>query len=189
MNLDEARDVVQENLSKARFEHTLRVEETALKLAEQYRAAENEVALAAIFHDYAKCFTVEELRERVTQYKLPTSLLNYHFELWHGPVGAKIAEYEYGIKQNDVLNAIYYHTTGRKDMSLLEKIIFVADYIEPGRIFPGVDEIRKLAMIDLQKAERKALKNTITYLMEKDGTIHPDSFFAYNDLTDKMKER
>lgn len=189
MDIEEIKHRVQQVLTADRYGHTIRVLETALALAEQYQADEVKTAYAALLHDYAKCFTIDELREYILTYELPQSLLEYHFELWHGPVGAKIAENEFGIKDEDVLHAIYYHTTGRKHMTRLEYIIFVADYIEPARNFPGVEEVRMLAKDDLRIAARTALKNTIIYLMKKDSIIHPDSFGAYNMLTETIKER
>lgn len=189
MDIEGVKQRVEQVLSADRYQHTLRVMDTALALAEQYKADAGKVAYAALLHDYAKCFTIDELKKYIIHYKLPQALLHYHFELWHGPVGAKIAEIEFGIKDEDILHAIYYHTTGRKHMTRLEYIIFVADYIEPARSFPGVQEVRALAKNDLRIATRAALKNTIIYLMKKDSVIHPDSFGAYNMLTETKKER
>jgi predicted HD superfamily hydrolase involved in NAD metabolism len=114
--------------------------------------------------------------------KLDTALLDYHPELWHGPVAASIVQERMGIRDEDVLNAIRYHTTGRAGMTRLEKIIYLADYIEPGRQFPGLDEVRELAEKDLDSAVKKAIGNTIIFLVEKSAPIFPDTFKAYNDL-------
>ncbi|MCP6368247.1 bis(5'-nucleosyl)-tetraphosphatase (symmetrical) YqeK, partial [Klebsiella pneumoniae] len=81
-------------------------------------------------------------------------------ELWHAPVGAFLVRNEVGITDKEVLDAIAYHTSGRPGMTLLEKIVYVADYIEPGRRFPGVDEVRELAKKDLNAALIQSLKNT-----------------------------
>src|SRR5690606_29604756 len=114
---------------------------------------------------------------------LPKDLLLYHHELWHGPVASFMIEQEYGVEDEAIKKAIYYHTTGRANMSDLELIVFVADYIEPGRSFPGLDEVRDMAQKDLVGAAWMVSRNTINYLMEKKNSIYPDTFHAYNDLT------
>jgi predicted HD superfamily hydrolase involved in NAD metabolism len=186
MDFEKATELVKANLSKERFEHTLRVKDTAIELAEKYSAPVDLVTTAALFHDYAKDMEKEYLKHLILTYQLPEDLLQYHFELWHGPVASKLIEEQFNITNKDVKNAIYYHTTGRANMSLIEVIVFVADYIEPGRNFPGVNEVREDAKKDIYVAARNALKNTIHFLLNKDATIHPDTFLAYNDLTKLM---
>jgi len=186
MNRDEALLHVKPHLTEKRFEHTIRVADTALSLAEKYGVSKEQAELAAIFHDYAKYRPVAELRRWVESSYLPKDLLQYHHELWHGPVGSMLIELEYGIHDQDVKSAIYYHTTGRKDMSPLELVIFVADYIEPGRQFPGLDEVRQMAKLDLVKSAWMISRNTINFLMSKNQPIYPDTFYAYNDLTNKV---
>src|SRR5699024_7324073 len=129
---------------------------------------------------YAKCFSVDKLEQYMHIYELPNELLDFHHELWHGPVAAALVKEKYSINNEDILNAIRYHTTGRAQMSKLEYIIFVADYIEPARSFPGVEEVRVLAKNSLVDAARKALQNTIIYLMNSNMTVHPNSYLAYN---------
>lgn len=188
MNHDEILQVLKKKLSNDRYEHTIRVYETAIKLAYTYGESIDKVTKAALFHDYAKCLSENELKYYIESFKLPQQLLQFNKELWHGPVGAMIVKEKYQVLDQDVFNAIYYHTTGREKMSKLELIIFVADYIEPGRSFPGLDEVRDLANNNLQVAARKVLQNTIIFLMKKDATIYPDTFLAYNELTNNMKE-
>lgn len=185
MDFEEARRIVKDQLTKDRYEHTLRVCETAMNLAEIYRESKKKVILASLFHDYAKCLPKEQLKQLVQTYKLPSQLLDYHHELWHGPVGAKLVEDKHEIKDEDILNAIRFHTTGRPQMSQIELIVFISDYIEPARSFPGLDEVRKLAKENLQKAAQQALKNTIIHLVNKNALIYPDTILAYNDLTKK----
>src|SRR5699024_5739309 len=148
-----------------------------------------DIKLAAMLHDYAKCFTVETLKKNIKKYNFPPTLLIYHQKLWHGPVAPAIVEQDCGIKNKDILNAFYVHTTGRAAMTTLEYIMFVADYIEPRRQFPGVESVRELAKTDIILAAKSANKNTITHLMSKDNSVHPDSFHMYNFLIDKEKER
>ncbi|WP_339228191.1 bis(5'-nucleosyl)-tetraphosphatase (symmetrical) YqeK [Oceanobacillus sp. FSL K6-2867] len=183
MNKTEAIEKVKALLTVKRFEHTLRVAETAVKLADRYNASKTKAELAAILHDYAKYRSLDEMERWIRNSTLPKDLLDYHHELWHGPVGAILIEREYGITDKEIQSAVHYHTTGKAGMSKLDKIVFLADYIEPGRSFPRVDEVRRMAKQDLTRACWMASKNTITYLMSKNATVYPDSFHAYNDLT------
>lgn len=109
-------------------------------------------------------------------------LLEFHHELWHAPVGAYLVRIEAGISDEEILQAIRYHTTGNKDMNTLDKIIFVADYIEPGRKFQGVEEVRHVANESLEQAVIMALKNTIKFLLDKNEAVYPDTLETYNTL-------
>lgn len=182
MNRETALAIVKEQLTEHRYLHTVGVMETAIKLAEKYSADSKKAELAAIFHDYAKFRPKEEMRGIIIKEGMPAELLNYNSELWHAPVGAFLAEKEAGIDDKEVLDAIRYHTSGRPRMALLEKIIYLADYIEPGRHFPGVDEVRDLARTNLNQALIKAVQNTIMFLMKKGQPVFPASFQTYNDL-------
>jgi predicted HD superfamily hydrolase involved in NAD metabolism len=182
MERSEALSLVEPHLKKERFEHTIRVADTAISLANKFGEDVKLIELSAIFHDYAKYRDKEELKRWIEKEPLPKDLLNYHHELWHGPVGAILVKREIGIYNADVLSGIHWHTTGKANMSKFEKIIFLADYIEPGRQFPGVDEVRDMAQKDLNTACFMASKNTILYLMSKNQPIYPDTFHAYNDL-------
>lgn len=188
MDINEYKDVLREKLSIDRYEHTIRVYETALTLVKHHGGSLEQVSQAALLHDIAKCEETKTLKNLIYHYELPTSLLQYNKELWHGPVGAKLVADLFHIENQDVLNSIYYHTTGRQGMSLVELIIFVADYIEPGRDFPGVDDVRNLADQDLYAAAQKALQNTLIFLISKNATIHPDTLAAYNELTMEVKK-
>ncbi|RKQ37850.1 bis(5'-nucleosyl)-tetraphosphatase (symmetrical) YqeK [Oceanobacillus halophilus] len=183
MKIDDAIEVVKPHLTQKRFEHTLRVRDTAVKLAEKYGESKLKAELAAVFHDYCKYRSLDEMERIIKMDPLPKDLLKFHHELWHGPVASILIEKEYGIKDNDVQRAIYYHTTGRANMSKLEMIIFLADYIEPGREFPGLQEVREVAETNLVHACWMTSKNMISFLMSKNAIIYPDTFYAYNDLT------
>ncbi len=113
-------------------------------------------------------------------------LLSFHHELWHGPVASVQIEERYTVTDQEIKDAIFFHTTGRANMTMLDKIIFLADYIEPGRSFPGLDEVRAAAKTDLTKACYQAARNTVHFLMEKNRTVYPDSFHAYNDLNQQV---
>jgi predicted HD superfamily hydrolase involved in NAD metabolism len=189
MNSDKALRVVKDQLTERRYVHTLGVMETAIKLAEIYKVDVGKAELAAIFHDYAKFRDKEEMRQIIINQKMPQDLLQHHDELWHAPVGAYLVENEVGITDHEVLEAIRCHTSGKINMSPLDKVLFVADYIEPGRDFPGVEQVRESAMNSLDIAVIQAMKNTITFLLKRNQPIYPDTFHAYNDMTMKVKER
>ncbi|MEC0664643.1 bis(5'-nucleosyl)-tetraphosphatase (symmetrical) YqeK [Priestia flexa] len=182
MNQSEALAVVREQLTERRYIHTLGVMETAVKLAERYDVDIKKAELAAIFHDYAKFRPKEEMKAIIINESMSVHLLEANTELWHAPVGAFLVEKEVGLTDEDILNAIRYHTSGRPGMSSLEKVIYVADYIEPGRNFPGVEEVRELAEQDLDKALLQALKNTISFLISKNQRVFPDTLYTYNEL-------
>jgi predicted HD superfamily hydrolase involved in NAD metabolism len=188
MERDEALKLVKQQLTEHRYQHTLGVMETAIALAKQYGADEKKAEIAAIFHDYAKFRPKDEMREIIISQGFPKDLLAFNGELWHAPVGTYLVEREAGITDHDVLDAIRYHTSGRPGMSLLEKIIYLSDYIEPGRHFPGVEEVRAMAKENLDKALMKAVQNTILFLMKKNQAVYPDSFYTYNDLVNKLED-
>lgn len=182
MDQDKALEIVKEQLTEKRYEHTLGVMETALQLAKNNSVDEKKAELSAIFHDYAKFRPKEEMERIIIEQNMPRQLLQYHHELWHAPVGAYLVKTEAGITDEDVLQAIRFHTTGNKNMTKLDKIIFLADYIEPGRRFPGVDEVREVAAKNLNEAVIMALKNTIKFLLDKNQMIYPDTLETYNSL-------
>src|SRR5699024_7141166 len=131
----------------------------AVSLANYYKVDTEQVEVAALYHDYYKDVSNEELIAYIKQYNLPSILLTYDKELWHGPVAAKVVKELHDDISEDVYHAIYYHTTGRPHMSMIEKIIFIADYIEPNRQFPGIEEVRTAAYETIDDAVFLALRN------------------------------
>lgn len=188
MEREKALALVKIQLTEHRYQHTLGVMETSISLAEKYGADVKKAEIAAIFHDYAKFRSKDEMKEIIQSQGLPQDLLLYNTELWHAPVGAYLVEKEAGVHDSEVLDAIRYHTSGRPNMTLLEKVIYLADYIEPGRHFPGVEEVREIAKESLEKALVKAIQNTILFLMKKNQTIYPETFYTYNDLIQKLED-
>ncbi|MFD1358271.1 bis(5'-nucleosyl)-tetraphosphatase (symmetrical) YqeK [Fictibacillus halophilus] len=189
MDRNKALEIVKKHLTEHRYVHTLGVLETSLKLAQLYGADLNKTETAAIFHDYAKFRPKDEMREIVKKENLPQDLLLFGSEVLHAPVGAFLVEKEIGIQDEEVLSAIYYHTTGNGNMNTLEKVIFLADYIEPNRQFPGVEEVREEAEKDLNKACLMAVKNTINFLMKQNQKIYPLTLESYNGLMDKTQNK
>lgn len=180
MRKEEAIKIVQPALTKERFEHTIRVAETAVELADLYHVSKEKVELAAIFHDYAKYRPIEEMKQFIVNSQLPNDLLDYHPEVWHGPVASVVVEEQFGITDREIRDAIRYHTTGKANLGTLEMVIYLADYIEPGRSFPGIEKVRDMAYENLKHACWMVSRNTIEFLLSKNATIYPDSFHAYN---------
>src|SRR5699024_2187183 len=134
-----------------------RVYDTAIELAGLYNADREIVEQGALLHDICKCESDDALIPKIKQYNIDESLLTFNKELWHGPVGAQFVQDVFQITDETIYNCMYYHTTGREKMTVEERVIFVADYTEPGRNFPGVEEVRELAKIDLKRAAFQAL--------------------------------
>lgn len=171
-----------------RYNHTIGVVDAAVYLAQKYGESTYDAKIAALLHDFAKDFTREQLMDyiRKNDLKVDEIMLRTH-ELLHGKVASHIAENDFGIKNKNILNAIENHTTGRKNMSKLEKIIYLADFIELGRNYPGVDTLRQIAEEDLDKAILKAFNNTIVYVISLDELLHPNTLYARNEILEKLQ--
>ncbi|EOL47590.1 bis(5'-nucleosyl)-tetraphosphatase (symmetrical) YqeK [Enterococcus phoeniculicola] len=171
---------VQMQMSERRFKHVLGVEETAIALAKKYGASPEKASIAALTHDYAKERPDDEFILVINRDGYDKELLNYGNAIWHGLVGADFVSRELGITDEEILSAIRLHTTGAAQMSLLDKIIYVADYIEPGRTFPGVKEARELALLDLDEAVAFETKHTLEHLLAQEQKIYPKTIETYN---------
>lgn len=172
-------------LSKKRFEHVLRVEEMALKLADHYQADEERASISALLHDYAKEMSETDLLAYKDHPLFDSEWLNYGSAIWHGPLAAFIGNDQFGITDEQILKAVWGHTIGEFDMTLDEKILFIADYVEEGRDFPGVEDVRAMAFKDLDKAVNYKIKNSIQHLIEKEQMIYPKTILIYNDWVKK----
>lgn len=191
----EIRSRLKDELKKSRFEHTLGVEFTSAALAMRYGADLYKARIAGLLHDCAKNVSDDKQLDLCKKYKLPISDMEKKLPyLLHAKLGAYLAKKEYGVKDKEILSAIEWHTTGKPDMTLLEKIVFVADYIEPGRDkAPRLDEIRVEAFQDLDNAMLMIFDDTISYILASDGTVDSTTLDAYeylrNELEEKQKER
>ncbi|MCR6096814.1 bis(5'-nucleosyl)-tetraphosphatase (symmetrical) YqeK [Salipaludibacillus agaradhaerens] len=187
MNEADALVVVKRALKPQRFSHTERVVETATQLADKYGGAKDVIRLAAILHDYAKHRPLEEMKNSVqANGTIPDDVLLYGDELLHAFVGAHYVKEELGVKDEAVLSAICWHTTGRENMTIEDKIVFLADFIEPGRTFEAAEKVRITAAQDLDKACLECLIHTICYLTNKGVPVYPETFKAYNDFALKI---
>lgn len=182
-------EAVSSQMPARRWQHTLGVMQSAIELAQRYGADPQRAELAAIVHDVAKYWPVQRQAAVIAENGLNAELLNYDSPLWHSEVGAYVAEYEYGIEDREVIDAIRYHTSGREDMTLLDKVVCLADYIEPGRDFPGVERIREKALLSLEEGLIAGFDSTVKVLLERGQTIFPTTVLARNDLIRQLAAR
>lgn len=171
---------IAEQMSQKRFRHVLGVEEAALELAARYGCDPVQASLAALLHDYAKEQPDEVFLDLIDRYQLDPDLKNWNNNVWHGLVGRYLIAERFGVTDEAILQAIAVHTVGSSDMSLLDKVLYVADYIEPGREFPGVDVARELAKQDLDKAVAYETARTVEHLARKSLPIYPQTLETYN---------
>lgn len=173
----ELRAKVMRRLEEKRFAHTLGVCKAAVKLAEIFGEDVKKAYTAALLHDIAKNIPKDEMYEMCEKNAVALDEFEKeHPVLVHAKLGAYIAKSEFGICDEDIINAIKWHTLGRCEMSRLEKIIFVADMIEEGRHFPEVDKIRKEAFKNLDRALYMALDSTICFNEEKGSDVHKEAY-------------
>lgn len=181
---------LRKSLDYARYEHTVSVAYVASALAMRYSANVQKAILAGLLHDCAKCISDEKKLDICEKFNIT---VNEYEEknpyLLHAKLGSFIAMKKYGVRDKDIVNAILNHTTGRPDMSMLEKIVYVADYIEPHRKkAPDLDEIRKLAFEDIDLALLKILHNTLSYLRSTDSSIDPMTEKTYEFYKNKLEK-
>lgn len=180
MTRQELIEHLRDALRDKRFEHVLRVEKTAIELAKQYGVDVEAASIAGLCHDYAKQRADEDFIKVIKAKKLDPDLLNYGNAIWHGFVGAEMVKDELGVHDEDILNAIRFHTTGAAYMTKLAQIIYMADYIEPGRDFPAVKKARKLTRQDLGAGVAYQTKHTLLYLIKNNAPIHPQTLATFN---------
>ncbi len=171
--IDKIQEDMAEELDDKRFWHTLGVAHIAAALAMRYDVDINTAYVTGLLHDCAKCISDKKKLSICKKNQIPVSETEQQNpSLLHAKVGAFLASDKYDIKDNNIINAIKYHTTGRPGMSDLEKIIYIADYIEPGRNkAPNLNEIRHLAFIDKEQALLKILEDSLFYLNDSQQEI------------------
>ena len=187
--IEEITKVLSNELSETRFKHTLGVAETAKILAEKWGADADAAYLAGLVHDCAKEIPVEQMVELLEKNGYCCDEMERESSnILHAPLGSIIAKEKFGVEDEDVLNAVRYHTLGRAQMSLLEKIIYVADFIEPGRKYKEVQFVRDLAYVDIDKAVLKEADIVIKYIIDKGGVLHTESVRTRNSFLIKIKK-
>lgn len=174
MNCETIKKSLAQKLDKERYQHSLQVEALALELAAIYKVDEKKAQSAALLHDVSRYMNRKQMLAFAKKIKLSISKTEREEpKILHAQLSQYIAQTEFGINDQEILDAIKYHTLGRPKMSDLEKIIYLADHVEPGRKYPGVEKIRELAKQNLDQAIVLSTKRTTEYLKEKNATIDP----------------
>lgn len=187
---DPIKEKLKKTLDLLRYEHTIGVMYTAGSLAMAHGQDIQKAMLAGLLHDCAKCLTLEEMIQWCDTYQFPiTQMERGNKNLLHAKAGTVMAKQEYHINDPDVLRAICYHATGTPDMSALDKIVYIADYIEPGRNkAKNLESIRKAAFRDLDAAMMQITMDTLDYLRNEGQTIDPATEETYHFYKEHRKE-
>ena len=176
-------------LDTRRYIHSLGTMTLAALLAPRFGADAEKAALAGILHDCAKCLPKEMLLSMAKEYRWDTGEDDKYLPILHGEAGAVLARTQYGVSDGDVLAAIASHVTGKPGMSPLQKTVYLADLIEPGRQYPGVEEIRRLALRDIDEAMIRGTEKVIEHIRNKQGmTMHPASIEMLRWLKEEKEE-
>ena len=181
--VDEIKNYLKDNLKPSRYGHTLGVVNTAIKLAEIYGEDIKKAEIAALCHDVAKNMSYEDMEKIISEEDITLSIDEQNSkELWHSIVAPILGKRIFKIDDEEILNAMRWHTTGKENMTNLEKIIYLADLIEPSRNFEGLEEIRRISYENLNLAMLKALTHTTIYLLEQGYAVDLNSVKARNYL-------
>lgn len=183
MNLNDYKEIIKPMISERRYIHCVNVSKEAVFLANKYGADEEKAAIAGMLHDITKEMDNDEQLQIIhdsgiildnVQKKAP--------KLWHGITGSLYIKNNLGIDDEDILNSIRYHTTGRAGMSILEKVIFVADFTSDERTYNGVETMREKSRKSLEEAMLYGFRFTFSDLTKRGLAIHPDEIFCYNEI-------
>ena len=183
MTMKDYETLIASRMRQPRFKHSKNVAKEAVRLAKKYGADVSRAELAGILHDATKETPEDEPMRYIDKAGIILTPLECStHKLWHAISGAAFVQVELGITDEDILNSIRYHTTGREGMSLLEKVIFIADFTSAERDYDGVDRMRKAADKSLEYAMLEGLSFTIADLSQRKLAIAPDTFSAYNEV-------
>ena len=192
-NIPKMQRKLKKELDDDRYRHTLGVMYTSASLAMRYGADLEKAQVAGLLHDCAKCIPNEKKIKMCEKYQIPISRVEQGAPfLLHSKLGACLAKMKYEVADEEILQAIVWHTTGKPEMTLLEKIVFLADYIEPMRWkASNLEEIRRMAFLDLDRAVYMTLRDTLFYLEKGTGEVDEMTRMAYGyyaDLCGKKTE-
>lgn len=189
MSIEEYKKILEGKLTAKRYFHSLCVADEAKRLAGLYGADSEKAYLAGLLHDITKNLPEKEHLKIFEGFGIMlTDIEKNAFKLWHAISGTAYLEKVLDIKDSEILLAVRYHTTAKEDMSLLQKVLYIADFTSQDRDYDDVDVMRKLADKSLDSAMVYALKYTIKELCDKNAAIHPDTFNAYNQLMLRNEE-
>jgi len=184
--VSQIRSAAMEALSPPRFRHSEGVVATAVQLCQRYGESTEKAEIAGWLHDIAREWSASALMQAAETIDVPTGFASIP-ALLHGPIAAHIGRSKFHIADMDVLNAVAYHTTGREEMSNFEKILFLADATEPGRLYPGVETLRALAFRSLDLALVESLDGMIHFLVDNRQMIFPLTVMARNAVLNRLE--
>ncbi|KXT78092.1 bis(5'-nucleosyl)-tetraphosphatase (symmetrical) YqeK [Streptococcus sp. DD13] len=185
---DQLLEKMAELLPEKRLNHCLGVEKAAIELAERFGVDKEKAGLAGLLHDYAKKLSDQEFLDLIDRYELDPDLKNWGNNIWHGVVGIYKIQEDLDLQDAEILRAIEVHTVGASRMTDLEKVIYVADYIEHNRAFPGVELARELAQTSLNQAVAYETARTVEHLAHQGLPIYPQTIETYNAYVQYLKE-
>ena len=175
-------------MSNKRFEHSLNVAKFAKTLALSHNADTEKAYIAGLIHDSAKEFNPEKCKKyNITLENELHDIFDSYQDIWHALIVDQFADQVFGINDKETLNAAKYHCTGKRSMSKLAKIVFIADYLDPLRQLKDQSEIESLAKKSLNQAMLKVLINTIQHLINNRCMIYEDTIDCYNDITEQIR--
>ena len=178
-------DIISQRMKAARFRHSKNVAKEAVRLAKKYGADVEKAELAGILHDATKETGEEEQMSLIAKAGIElTPMERSSPKLWHAISGSAFVQVVLGIDDQEVIDAIRYHTTGRAGMTLLDKVIFVADFTSADRDYDGVDKMRRVADNSLDEAVLEGMSFTMAELAGRKVTIAPDTFAGYNEMAE-----
>lgn len=188
MDIEQINNSLKNMLDEKRYCHSVGVANEAVRIAELVGYDTERTYLAGLIHDCAKRIPYDEaVRIAKDNGEVLDNVTLACPGIVHAPVGAVIAKREFGITDDEILNAVRYHTVAREKMTLLEKIIYIADMTEPNRDFDGVEELRQVCCGDIDTAFFKTLRQSVIFNMEKGNTLHPNTIYAWNELCMKKQ--
>ena len=184
MGYEEMRALLEKSLKPSRYQHSLGVAETAVFLAQRFSVDEEQAKIAGLLHDCAREFRNEDLIAEAEKRLIMVGVIERQMPLLlHAYVGSRLVTEKYGVSDQPIEQAIWRHTVGGAKMTKLDKIIWFADMIEPNRDYPGVEKLRELAQTaSLDDMVLAGLSQSIAFVLQKGGLIHPDTVIARNEI-------
>ncbi|MDF2839439.1 MAG: hypothetical protein K0Q99_210 [Clostridia bacterium] len=183
------KEYLRNTLSANRYMHSENTAITAERLAKNYGVDSQKAYIAGLIHDCTRELEIGTQQEMLRSLRKQVDELTYHIkELLHAHTAEYLIVDQFGINDEEIISAVRFHTTGKENMTMLEKILFLSDVVEPSRNFPGADYIRQLSMENIDEALLAAFDSSIRFLIGKRSLIHPNTFIARNYILGQFKE-
>lgn len=188
MDFTERKELLKKSLPTKRYEHSVAVYKTAVKIAEIHGVDVEKAKLAGLLHDCGREIPTKEFITKIKELGIKADVVELNQPiLIHDKLGVYYAEHKYEVHDKEILEAILYHTTGAPHMTRLAMVIYLADILEPARDYPGVDVLRDMVKKDLEKTLFQAYIQTMGFLLEGHQLVHPNCLEAYNEMAIRYK--